>query len=913
MATPDPNSPSGSRTGRSSMNDSVKSAAANLAGPALDLAQGATAFQAATNALKGAALDKLLGPTALFAGGLIGVLRTMKAIVDQSGILERGLKRIASIQQIQGKFETLLKSAEKAQQRLKELYKFTASSPFDFSDVAEANRILEALTKGALSGSRGMKLVGDSAAATGTSMTEAAERVGKLYNALRSGRSLDRIMFQLQATGAVTDELARQLEGLEQSGAGFTQMWAAVEQHLARTEGGMKNEMQTIDALGKRILAASAMMEQAFAAPFIEAQAKAMENTLKATQNLTPVIAQIGQDMAPILKFFQNIKNEFVTATLATRGFGEAMQYAWIGAKSLFVALTAGAVTAFLSNIVGAYRGVVTFTSSLSAAYTAAKATTTAVAGLAAAQTLGANASKAYASGNLLSAASLKAQSLWAGISTRAIALHQAAMAVATASAGGFSLATYASSIATGALSGALTVLRRVLVAVTTGAMRAFIAAFVTNPIVGFVAALTAGGVALLSFAAKTKKAHEEFTAFLNDLSKMGKEVAGQVRAVRTLDEWRDALAKVNAQISETVVKMKELDTNDPLFGEKLSALRTRGQTLTNNRAFLLRMDPQRLGLSRDERQRILDSADEVAGIREARRQASMDRGDMLNRRDLLQQQIGQLTGDIARGRANRAGRDAPERFRNNPTELMRVTRQIEYLEKNRKAVDPRLYARQAELLRLANSVGDNEQRKISAETELASLQEQIRLKELELLLDAQIAQERAKGAETSRLEAEKELRLLQEQLRIAQEKGKAGEFEARIIASQIEILEANRAKFRADAAGDRMRNQALEAGDTRRAQAIDDVRERQRLRDQYRANGMSEAQADADYALRIRAQAMQNGPRVVADSMQSIGGGGGFGASNPMVAAQQRIAAMNSLMVTYLKVIADNSRGGIQ
>lgn len=66
---------------------------------------------------------------------------------------------------------------------MKELYKFTASSPFDLSDVAEANRILEALTKGALSGARGMKLIGDSAAATGVPMAEGRRSLRRFTSA----------------------------------------------------------------------------------------------------------------------------------------------------------------------------------------------------------------------------------------------------------------------------------------------------------------------------------------------------------------------------------------------------------------------------------------------------------------------------------------------------------------------------------------------------------------------------------------------------------------------------------------------------------------------------------------------------------------------------------------------------------
>lgn len=114
-----------------------------------------------------AALDKLLGPTAAFAGILTGTLIVLRKVVRESLLLEKGMLKISRLQQIEGKFETLLKSAALAKQRIKELYDFAKNSPFKFEDVAEANRQLEALTYGAFSGAAAMKMVGDAAAATG--------------------------------------------------------------------------------------------------------------------------------------------------------------------------------------------------------------------------------------------------------------------------------------------------------------------------------------------------------------------------------------------------------------------------------------------------------------------------------------------------------------------------------------------------------------------------------------------------------------------------------------------------------------------------------------------------------------------------------------------------------------------------
>ena len=76
-----------SNTGRSQIGGEVRSAASQLSGPALMLAQGATATATASATLGNVVLDKLLGPTALVAGGLVGALRTMKSIGEQSGML----------------------------------------------------------------------------------------------------------------------------------------------------------------------------------------------------------------------------------------------------------------------------------------------------------------------------------------------------------------------------------------------------------------------------------------------------------------------------------------------------------------------------------------------------------------------------------------------------------------------------------------------------------------------------------------------------------------------------------------------------------------------------------------------------------------------------------------------------------
>ena len=108
----------------------------NLIEAAAELARGYSATRVAVNALSNSMQDKLLGPTSLFAGSLIGSLAVLKSIVDQTGVLRRGLQQIAEMQGIQGKFETLLRSVSLAKKLIQELYQFAANSPFRLTALA---------------------------------------------------------------------------------------------------------------------------------------------------------------------------------------------------------------------------------------------------------------------------------------------------------------------------------------------------------------------------------------------------------------------------------------------------------------------------------------------------------------------------------------------------------------------------------------------------------------------------------------------------------------------------------------------------------------------------------------------------------------------------------------------------------
>jgi hypothetical protein len=926
MAT-NPTPPPGN-TGGSSLGGNLHEAAGNLVGPALDLAQGATAFQAASNALKGAALDKLLGPTALFAGGLIGVLRTVKSIVEQSGILERGMKNIANIQQIEGKFETLLKSADAAGKRIKELYKFTASSPFDFRDVAEANRILESLSKGALSGADSMKMVGDVAASTGLSMSETAGRVGKLYAAIRSGRSLDKIMFQLQMTGAATDELAAKLETLQQAGAGADQMWEAITQSLKNSEGGMKNEMKNLDALGQRLKFAGEQFSKAFSEPFVNAQAEAIETSIKATQNLTPLLAKLGKDLAPILQFMSSAKNSVTEATLATKGFADVLSVAWEASKSLFVGLAGTTLAVLVARTSTAAVSVLRFGSQLNAAATIARASASSIEGFANATALAKDASAAFARSEYLSAAALKLKSLWSVVATTATDIHAASMIRARTATNGVSIATYLWATATQVAVGGLNLLK----AATQMAGRAMLAFAVANPILLLGTAVLGVAYAMEQWRTKIDEADGAYNKLIFTMSKVRAEMREQVAAIRNLDQWKQALADNDKRLKENGDAQKQLGARPVgavwygLGGERIELnkkareewdakndehnLTTR--SLVADRAKIMTRDMDTVGLGSGEQAKL---GDQVAGrlrIDEARRQAGAANADEGGRLAFLNSEIERLNREADIGEAIDRKRTSPER-NPGPTELTKLQAQIDAIEAGGAARPGELnglYQQRTELGNTADTYTDKRAQALALEAERKALRDTLTLKALELDLEQQIATIRAVGWETAGMEATKELIILKEQLRIAKAKGKLGEIEARVIETKIKSLEAERAKGRAEIAVDRAKNNAVIKGNSRAAQALQDNTDLAKMRADYEAKGLTAKDANSDWAAGIKAQAVSVQPRIVADSMQSIGGGGGSYGGDPMLAAQQRIAEAGAQALAVQRLILSAVEG---
>jgi len=80
-------------------------------------------------------------------------------------------------------------------------------------------------------------------------------------------------------------------------------------------------------------------------------------------------------------------------------------------------------------------------------------------------------------------------------------------------------------------------------------------------------------------------------------------------------------------------------------------------------------------------------------------------------------------------------------------------------------------------------------------------------------------------------------------------------------------------------------------------------------MQDEYQANGLSPNQARSDLTAGWLAEARNQRPTIIADSMQSIGGGGGFSTTEPLVQVQKRIEELLNRSVELQQLIARNTR----
>ena len=572
--------------------------AGELIEPMAILAAGGTKAQAAWAGMRGIFLTKVLGPLGMVAGAATAFLFVTKKLVSEWR--QVGVQGAKAVERLTLQFKPLLGSLELARKRAREVFNFTVKSPFRFEEVAEGNKMLEALTKGALAAKEGMELVGNAAAVSGQAFTDVARYVGRLYDGLMAGRPVGEATMRLQEMGLISGQLRNQIESMQAANASGIDIWRAVAKELERNKGGMDALSQSLEGLESTYEDTKQQLGAGFGKGFLEGEKAAVRATTAAMERLNPVGEYFGEIFGAVSNKVAGFKARLVDLATGFPGFATAVKVAGMGMLVLaggIVAATGALVGKFIVGVLMAVTGNQRLAGSSAQVTAAQAAQTAATRTLAAAKARLTLASGAVARGEYIQAAA-----------------HARVAAAGTAAAVKTNAAAASQVILGGALkfSGAA-------IAFVTRQLALMAVALLANPVFWVATAVVAAGAAMMHFANKSRKAAEELEAFRKAGRATVENLEAQRRGIRTVNDLRAAeAAALNAVTQAHLAYRQAVEKGDQAAIEE-----AKGQVKAakDKQAAIRGTDPASLDKSDVERER-------EEALRQARKRAMESAAD---------------------------------------------------------------------------------------------------------------------------------------------------------------------------------------------------------------------------------------------------------------------------------------------
>lgn len=177
--------------------------------------------------------------------GVVGIAGTGGfAMMSRSIVMAR-----AELEKYTTEFEVLFKSKEKATAAMDMVVEFAAKTPFQLPEVIQATRILETLTRGALSSEEGLRMVGDAASGVGIPINQLAMWFGRLYDGIKSGRPVGEATMRMQELGIMSGDVRNQLEKMQKQGVAGAEIWKTVSKSFERYAGMMEQKSHTLEGV----------------------------------------------------------------------------------------------------------------------------------------------------------------------------------------------------------------------------------------------------------------------------------------------------------------------------------------------------------------------------------------------------------------------------------------------------------------------------------------------------------------------------------------------------------------------------------------------------------------------------------------------------------------------------------------
>ena len=157
----------------------------------------------------------------------------------------------AGVESLTSQFETLLGSAGAAEERMAEITKFAADTPFEIEGLSKTSKLLQTLGGSLLATGSGLRMVGDAAALAGQPLEEVGLHVGRIFNAITSGTSAGESVNRLQELGLITGKVKKQFEDLAEAQKKGNTATLSSESALKLLQGVLASSSGAMERLSK--------------------------------------------------------------------------------------------------------------------------------------------------------------------------------------------------------------------------------------------------------------------------------------------------------------------------------------------------------------------------------------------------------------------------------------------------------------------------------------------------------------------------------------------------------------------------------------------------------------------------------------------------------------------------------------
>lgn len=198
-------------------------------------------------ALGGLGMGQLVGGVAggqLVAGGVRSLFSGIAS--GLATVARQAVGGAAQFETYNEQWRTLLGNMGDAQAMMGRLAQFADTTPFQLDEVVVAAQRLQVFGGAALNTQDNLRLIGDAAAATGSSFQEVAFWVSRAYSMMKEGQPFGEAALRLQELGIMTGRTRKEVESLSRLFPGDQRVFKTFMDSLKPFSGGMERMSHTL-------------------------------------------------------------------------------------------------------------------------------------------------------------------------------------------------------------------------------------------------------------------------------------------------------------------------------------------------------------------------------------------------------------------------------------------------------------------------------------------------------------------------------------------------------------------------------------------------------------------------------------------------------------------------------------------